>query len=101
MDCQDYITESVERKKGQHLQREERSSISRTQATRTEPLPEQSDVHQPPLGTSESAAHHPERAARAGSPDTRQGVERRSTRRTESVLGNHTESVTALASFAG
>ena len=25
MDCQDYITESVERKKGQHLQREERS----------------------------------------------------------------------------
>ena len=24
MDCQDYITESVERKKGQHLQREER-----------------------------------------------------------------------------
>ena len=27
MDCQDYITESVERKKGQHLQREERGTI--------------------------------------------------------------------------
>ena len=27
MDCQDYITESVERKKGQHLQREERGAI--------------------------------------------------------------------------
>ena len=27
MDGQDYITESVERKKGQHLQREERGAI--------------------------------------------------------------------------
>ena len=27
MDCQDYITESVEREKGQHLQREERDAI--------------------------------------------------------------------------
>ena len=27
MDCQDYITELVERKKGQHLQREERGAI--------------------------------------------------------------------------
>ena len=27
MDCQNYITESVERKKGQHLQREERGAI--------------------------------------------------------------------------
>ena len=27
MDCKDYITESVERKKGQHLQREERGAI--------------------------------------------------------------------------
>ena len=27
MDCQDYITEFVERKKGQHLQREERGAI--------------------------------------------------------------------------
>ena len=27
MDCQDYITESVERKKGQHLQREEQGAI--------------------------------------------------------------------------
>lgn len=27
MDCQNYITESAERKKGQHLQREERGAI--------------------------------------------------------------------------
>jgi len=27
MDCQDYIAESVDRKKGQHLQREERGAI--------------------------------------------------------------------------
>ena len=27
MDCQDYITESVERKKGQHLRMEERGAI--------------------------------------------------------------------------
>ena len=54
MDCQDYITESVERKKGQHLQREERGAIQHLKkpATRTEPLPERSDVHQPPLETS-------------------------------------------------
>ena len=28
MDCQDYIAESVDRKKGQHLQREERGAIA-------------------------------------------------------------------------
>ena len=27
MDCQDYTTESAERKKGQHLQREEQGAI--------------------------------------------------------------------------
>ena len=32
MDCQDYITESVERKKGQHLQREERGAIRHLKA---------------------------------------------------------------------
>ena len=31
MDCQDYITELVERKKGQHLQREERGAIQHLQ----------------------------------------------------------------------
>ena len=33
MDCQDYITESVERKKGQHLQREERDAIQHLKNT--------------------------------------------------------------------
>ena len=31
MDCQDYITELVERKKGQHLQREDRGAIQHLQ----------------------------------------------------------------------
>ena len=54
MDCQDYITELVERKKGQHLQREERGAIQQLKNAgyTKEPLPEQSDVHQPPLETS-------------------------------------------------
>ena len=54
MDCQDYITELVERKKGQHLQREERGAIQhlKNAGYTNEPLPKQSDVHQPPLETS-------------------------------------------------
>ena len=42
MDCPDYITGPAERKKGQHLQREERgaSNISSAKATQTEPSPE-------------------------------------------------------------
>ena len=91
MDCQDYITESVERKKGQHLQREERGAI---QHLKNAGYTNRAIARA--IGCSPT-----ERAARAGSPDTRQGVEKRSTRRTESVLGNHTESVTALVSFAG
>ena len=33
MDCQNYITELVERKKGQHLQREERGAIQHLKNT--------------------------------------------------------------------
>ncbi|MFQ9473934.1 MAG: hypothetical protein ACLR0P_12855 [Oscillospiraceae bacterium] len=43
----------------------------------------------------------PRKSSKGRKPGYWQGVEKRSTRRTESVLGNHTESVTALASFAG
>ena len=79
MDCQDYITESVERKKGQHLQREERGAIQHLK----------------------NAGYTNRAIARAiGCSPTTVGNELK-TRRTESVLGNHTESVTALASFAG
>ena len=42
MDCQDYITEPAERKKGQHLQREERGAIQhlkRQGYSNSEPFP--------------------------------------------------------------
>ena len=103
MDCQDYITELVERKKGQHLQREERGAIQhlKNAGYTNRAIARAIGCSPTTVGNELNAAHRPKRAARAGSPDTRQGVEKRPTKRTESVLGNHTESVTALASFAG
>ena len=104
MDCQDYITESVERKKGQHLQREERGAIQHLKnAGYTNRAIARAIGCSPTTVGNELKRGTPPRksTARAGNPDTRQGVEKRSTRRTESVLGNHTESVTALVSFAG
>ena len=103
MDCQDYITESVERKKGQHLQREERGAIQhlKNAGYTNRAIARAIGCSPTTVGNELKRGTPPERAARAGNPDTRQGVEKRSTRRTESVLGNHTESVTALVSFAG
>ena len=104
MDCQDYITELVERKKGQHLQREERGAIQHLKnAGYTNRAIARAIGCSPTTVGNELKRGTPprKRAARAGSPDTRQDAEKRPTRRTESVLGNHTGSVTALASFAG
>ena len=99
MDCQDYITELVERKKGQHLQREERGAIQHLKnAGYTNRAIARAIGCSPTTVGNELKRGTPPRKS---SPDTRQGVEKRSTRRTESVLGNHTESVTVLASFAG
>ena len=82
MDCQDYIAESVDRKKGQHLQREERGAIQ----------------HLKNAGYTNSAIA---RAIGCSPTLSLIHMEKRPTRQTESVLGNHTESVTALVSFAG
>ena len=103
MDCQDYITESVERKKGQHLQREERGAIQHLKnAGYTNSVIARAIGCSPTtVGNELKRGTPPRKSSKGRSPDTRQGVEKRSTRRTESVLGNHTESVTALASFAG
>ena len=99
MDCQDYITESVERKKGQHLQREERGAIQHLKnAGYTNRAIARAIGCSPTTVGNELKRGTPPRKS---SPDTRQGAEKRHTRLTESVLGNHTESVTALASFAG
>ena len=99
MDCQDYITELVERKKGQHLQREERGAIQQLKnAGYTNRAIARAIGCSPTTVGNELKRGTPPRKS---SPDTRQGAEKWPTRLTESVLGNHTESVTALASFAG
>ena len=99
MDCQDYIAESVDRKKGQHLQREERGAIQHLKnAGYTNRAIARAIGCSPTTVGNELKRGTPPRKS---SPDTRQGAEKRPTRLTESVLGNHTESVTALASFAG
>ena len=103
MDCQDYITEFVERKKGQHLQREERGAIQhlKNAGYTNRAIVRAIGCSPTTVGNERKRGTPPRKSSKAGSPDTRQGVEKRSTRRTESVPGNHTESVTALASFAG
>jgi len=103
MDCQDYITESVERKKGQHLQREERGAIQhlKNAGYTNRAIARAIGCSPTTVGNELKRGTPPRKSSKGRSPDTRQGVEKRSTRRTESVLGNHTESVTALASFAG
>ena len=103
MDCQDYITESVERKKGQHLQREERGAIQhlKNAGYTNRAIARAIGCSPTTVGNELKRSTPPRKSSKGRKPDTRQGVEKRSTRRTESVLGNHTESVTALASFAG
>lgn len=103
MDCQDYITESVERKKGQHLQREERGAIQhlKNAGYTNRAIARAIGCSPTTVGNELKRGTPPRKSSKGRSPDTRQGVEKRSTRRTESVLGNHTESVTALVSFAG
>ena len=102
MDCQDYITELVERKKGQHLQREGRGAIQHFKnAGYTNRAIARAIGCSPTTVGNELKRGTPPRKSSKGRKPTRQGVEKRPTRRTESVLGNHTESVTALASFAG
>ena len=103
MDCQDYIAESVDRKKGQHLQREERGAIQhlKNAGYTNSAIARAIGCSPTTVGNELKRGTPPRKSSKGRSPDTRQGVEKRSTRRTESVLGNHTESVTALASFAG
>ena len=103
MDCQDYIAESVDRKKGQHLQREERGAIQhlKNAGYTNSAIARAIGCSPTTVGNELKRGTPPRKSSKGRSPDTRQGVEKRSTRRTESVLGNHTESVTALVSFAG
>ena len=96
MDCQDYIAESVDRKKGQHLQREERGAIQHLKnAGYTNSAIARAIGCSPTTVGSELKRGTPPRKSSKG---RKPGY---SARRTESVLGNHTESVTALVSFAG
>ena len=102
MDCQDYITESVERKKGQHLQREERGAIQhlKNAGYTNRAIAKAIGCSPTTLGNERKRGTLPRKSSKGRKPGY-------SARReeaayiTESVLGNHTESVTALASFAG
>ena len=78
MDCQDYITELVERKKGQHLQREERGAIQHLKnAGYTNRAIARAIGCSPTTVGNELKRGTPPRKS---SPDTRQGAEKRPTR---------------------
>jgi len=76
MDCQNYITEEPERKRGQHLQREDRGAIQHLKhlGIQTEPSPERLAVPRLPLETSCVAAPRPGKATKAELPDILQSV---------------------------
>ena len=102
MDCQDYITELVERKKGQHLQREERGAIQQLKnAGYTNRAIARAIGCSPTTVGNELKRGTPPRKSSKGRKPGWQDAEKQPTKLTESVLGNHTESVTVLASFAG
>ena len=158
MDCQDYITELVERKKGQHLQREERGAIQHlknagytnraiARAIGCSPTTVGNELKRGTPPRKSSKGREPGYSARRGEAAYKARVHSSNSQRTrtaglftlrcaifpwntsvflrknvllnakiprcrshweleeytltESVLGNHTESVTALASFAG
>lgn len=91
MDCQDYITELVERKKGQHLQREERGAIQHLKnAGYTNRAIARAIGCSPTTVGNELKRGTPPRKSSKGrkSPDTRQDAEKRPTKLTESVFGN-------------
>lgn len=100
MDCQEYITESAERKKGQHLQREERGAI---QHLKRQGFSNRAVARA--IGCSPSTVANElrrlVRATRAENPVTRRNEEKLSTDQTDSVPGDITVFADALASFGG
>ena len=106
MDCQDYITESVERKKGQHLQREERGAIQHLKnAGYTNRAIARAIGCSPTTVGNELKRGTPPRNEQQGQ-EARilgKGVEKAGLQgEQKSVLGKpHRKSVTALVSFAG
>ena len=104
MDCQDYITELVERKKGQHLQREERGAIQQLKnAGYTNRAIARAIGCSPTTVGNELKRGTPPRKSNkgAGNPVTQQGMERPSTRPTGSILGNTIGFAAAPISFVG
>ena len=103
MDCQDYITESVERKKGQHLQREERGAIQhlKNAGYTNRAIARAIGCSPTTVGNELKRGTPPRKSSKGRKPGYSARRGEAATKLTESVLGNHTESVTALASFAG
>ena len=103
IDCQDYITEPAERKKGQHLQREERGAI---QHLKRQGYSNRAIARE--IGCSPSTVENelrrgtpPRKSNKGRNPATQQGVERPSTRPTGSFLGDAIGFAAARASFVG
>ena len=103
MDCQYYITEPAERKKGQHLQREERGAIQhlKRQGYSNRAIAREIGCSPSTVANELRRGTPPRRAIRAGNPATQQGVERSSTRPTGSFLGGAIGFAAAPASFVG
>ena len=104
MDCQDNITGPAERKKGQHLQREERGAIQhlKCQGYTNRAIAREIGCS-PSTVANELRRGTPPRKSNKGrkSPVTQQGMERPSTRPTGSILGNTIGFAAAPTSFVG
>lgn len=103
MDCQDYITEPAERKKGQHLQREERGAIQhlKRQGYSNRAIAREIGCSPSTVANELRRGTPPRKSNKAGNPATQQGVERLSTRPIGSFLGGTIGFAAVSASFVG
>ena len=103
MDCHHCITESAERKKGQHLRTKDRglSKSSRSRGSALVPSPGRSDAPRPPLQMSCGEAHRLARAARGKLPVTPPSREKLSTEPTEHPATGIRKRASAVTSPAG
>ena len=103
MDWKNYTTETAERKKGQHLQREERGAIQhlKRQGYSNRAIAREIGCSRPLWRMSFGVVHRLAKAVKAGYPATPPNEEKQSTDPTGSVLGDSIALSAALSSFAG
>ena len=100
MDCHHCITESAERKKGQHLRMEDRGAI-KSRVSALVPSPGRSAAPRPPLRMSCGEAHRLARATRGKLPVTPPSWEKLSTEPTEHPATGIRKRASAVTSPAG